>query len=129
MNQPEAVPAREARKEGPLDLAAVLDDLVAEGYVRPEQAAALKVRVPGRDEPRHPLARIAACEWENAREPGRRLTLEAMVQWLAAKAALPYLRIDPLSIEVARVTAVDMTLEVKVCCKPMACPISCTTVR
>jgi general secretion pathway protein E len=103
---PEAGPAREARKEGPLELAAVLDELVAEGYVRAEQAGMLKVRARGPNEHAHPLARIAASEWENAREPGRRLVLETLMQWLAAKAGLPYLRIDPLSIEVARVTSV-----------------------
>jgi general secretion pathway protein E len=89
-----------------LSLDELLRDLVADGMIQLEQARNLKVLSANWREQRHPLQRIAECEWDNARQPGRRLTLEALVQWLAARTNLPYLRIDPLSIDVARVTTV-----------------------
>ncbi|MBL6749181.1 MAG: type II/IV secretion system protein [Nevskia sp.] len=95
--------ARPPPRSVPLDLVQLLNDLAADGLIDPKQAAALKAAPPER---KHPLQRIAECEWDNRLQPGRKLTLEALVHWLAGKTGLPYLRIDPLSIEVARVTSV-----------------------
>jgi len=106
MNQ--AVPPlkTEKNRDHALDLSELLDDLLADQMIQPEQALALRTRLHESREPRHPLQRIADCEWDNLRQPGRRLTLEALVQWLAQRTGLPYLRIDPLSVEVGRVTTV-----------------------
>src|SRR5579883_3103102 len=107
MNQAAKPPSREtvAKKapDKPLDLGQLLDELVADGLVRADLARGLRQRPPER---KHPLVRIAECEWDNPQQPGKRLTLETLVQWLAARSGLPYLRIDPLSIDVARVTTV-----------------------
>ena len=89
-----------------IDLGEVLDYLVADGMILPEQARALRARAGEWREHRHPLQRVAECELDNARQPGKRLTLEALVQYLAGRTGLPYLRIDPLSIEVGKVTTV-----------------------
>jgi len=51
----------------------------------------------------HPLILIANAKLPDPREPGRYLTLEALTEWLAHKAGLPYLRIDPTKIDIARV--------------------------
>ena len=104
MNQ--AVPQSETVRDHALDLKEVLRDLVADGLIQAEQARVLLAQAAGWREQRHPLRRVADCEWDNARQPGRRLTLETLVQWLAGRTGLPYLRIDPLSIDVARVTTV-----------------------
>ncbi|MFI4979555.1 MAG: GspE/PulE family protein, partial [Nevskiales bacterium] len=106
MNQ--AVPQTQNDKirDHAIDLAEVLDYLVGDGMILPEQARALRARAGEWREHRHPLRRVAECELDNAKQPGKRLTLEALVQYLAGKTGLPYLRIDPLSIEVSKVTTV-----------------------
>ncbi|ROH87910.1 type II/IV secretion system protein [Stagnimonas aquatica] len=86
-----------------LSLRYVLDALLADGWLTPAQVAKLLVRVP-ENTPLPPLAVIADAEFSHASEPQRKLTLEALGHWLAARSGLPYLRIDPLSIEVAKVT-------------------------
>jgi len=92
--------------EGPLDLGRLLDELVADGLLSAELARPLRQHADDPADRRHALVRIAEKNWDNARLPGRSLTMEVLVQWLAQKTGLPYLRIDPLSIEVSRVTTV-----------------------
>jgi general secretion pathway protein E len=53
----------------------------------------------------HPLALIANQKAVNPRD-GKPLSLEVLTQWLADKAKLPYLKIDPMKIDVAAVTKV-----------------------
>jgi general secretion pathway protein E len=90
----------------PLTLDAVLAMLVADGWVPAGAAVAMRDRPTGRGEHPHPLVRIAACDWDHPQQPGRKLGIEALTLWLAARSGLPYLRIDPLAIEVARITTV-----------------------
>ncbi|HTV97259.1 MAG TPA: GspE/PulE family protein [Steroidobacteraceae bacterium] len=54
----------------------------------------------------HPLVVAAAQDWPDRRSPGRKLSLEALTQWLAHRARLPYVRIDPLKLDVATMTEV-----------------------
>lgn len=54
----------------------------------------------------HPLVVIANVKLENQRDPGRPLSLEGLMEWLAGKADLPYLKIDPMKVNVAQVTQV-----------------------
>ncbi|MDB5969544.1 MAG: type secretory pathway, ATPase PulE [Hydrocarboniphaga sp.] len=98
--EPAAAPA--GRRDQRLGLADTLDALVADGLATRERSAELLARSGG--ERRHPLVVIAECDWENASQPGQKLSLDALVHWLAAHAGLPYHRIDPLSLDVARVT-------------------------
>ena len=97
MNAPVTPPPR-------LSLRFVLDALKADGLLTQDQIAALQMRV-REDTTLHPLVAVAEMDFPHAREPNRKLTLEALTTWLAAKAGLSYLRIDPLSIEVGKVTA------------------------
>ena len=97
MNAPVSPPPR-------LSLRYVLDALKADGLLTQDQIAALQMRV-REDTTLHPLVAVAEMDFLHAREPNRKLTLEALTTWLAAKAGLPYLRIDPLNIEVSKVTA------------------------
>ncbi|AXQ28808.1 type II/IV secretion system protein [Solimonas sp. K1W22B-7] len=95
-------PAPERR----LDLQDLLEALVADGLVRREATRELIIRLSSHPDPRHPLAVIAAADWDNPEIPGRKLNIETLTQWLAKRVGLPYLRIDPLSIEVSKVTSV-----------------------
>jgi general secretion pathway protein E len=106
MNQAIPQPKAGRPRDHALELNEVLEGLLADALILPEQARQLRASALESREKLHPLQRVALCEWSNAQQPNKRLTLEALVQWLAAKTGLPYLRIDPLSIEVGRVTTV-----------------------
>ncbi len=52
----------------------------------------------------HPLEYIASHNWMTKCGQGRKLDLETLTVWLAESAGQPYLRIDPLKIDVAAIT-------------------------
>ncbi|MBD8236461.1 ATPase, T2SS/T4P/T4SS family [Pseudomonas fluorescens] len=74
-----------------LELHALLPDLVANGLITPDTAQRLSA-MPASDT-QHPLECIAA----------HGPSLETLTQWLARHVGQPYLRIDPLKIDVATV--------------------------
>jgi general secretion pathway protein E len=53
----------------------------------------------------HPLVRLASANLTHAKT-GRPLDTEALTEWLAGHVGLPYLRIDPLKVDVGRVADV-----------------------
>lgn len=88
-----------------LDLGDLLRELVAQGRVGQEQAEqCLAIRRSAVRNQQHPLEFLAAQQVEDLKRPGRKLDLETLTQWLAEYAGQPYLRIDPLKIDVAAVT-------------------------
>ncbi|HEX4872584.1 MAG TPA: GspE/PulE family protein [Nevskiaceae bacterium] len=99
MTSPAPLPAGDRLLTGP-DL---LERLVAAGWLAAAEARVALTRLNPRDA-RHPLLQIADLGLPDAREPARKLQAETLSQWLAQLAELPYVRIDPLSIDVARVT-------------------------
>jgi general secretion pathway protein E len=52
----------------------------------------------------HPLGLVAAQHWKSAKAPHPAMTLEWLVEWLAAKLGVPFMHIDPLKIDLAAVT-------------------------
>jgi general secretion pathway protein E len=52
------------------------------------------------------LVVVSAQDWPDRRIEGRKLSLEVLTQWLAHRARLPYVRIDPLKLDVATMTEV-----------------------
>ncbi|NEX61211.1 GspE/PulE family protein [Noviherbaspirillum galbum] len=54
----------------------------------------------------HPLTAVAQCKLQTAASPHKMLTLDWLTEWLAAKAGLPFFRIDPLKIDFSRVADV-----------------------
>ena len=107
LNSPRASsPPGSAAQNLPLALETLLSNLVADGLATAAAAQAMLSRPAVRGEHPHPLVRIAACDWDHPQLPGRKLGIEALTQWLAGQAGLPYLRIDPLAIEVARIATV-----------------------
>ena len=81
----------------------VLKLMVAHGLV--PQAEADRVAQSRTHQYEHPLELIAAQKWRSAKPPGRLLTLETLVEWLAGKLKVPYFHIDPLKIDLSAVTA------------------------
>lgn len=90
-----------------LDIQEVLDWLEADGLVTAENARMLRMlAVAAEYKNRNALLVIAERQWVNQQEPHRLLDLEFLTLWLAQRVELPYLRIDPLNIDVTRVTEV-----------------------
>ena len=88
-----------------LDLSDLLRELVAQGRVDQDNAEqCLAIRRSAVNNQQHPLEFLAAQQAEDRKRPGRTLDLETLTQWLAEFAGQPYLRIDPLKIDVATVT-------------------------
>jgi len=95
-------------RRGRLELDELLAALVVDGYLGAEDAKQVRLGSrSGRSAVElHPLVLIANAKLPNQRDPGRPLSLEALVEWLAGHAGLPYLKIDPMKVNVAAVTQV-----------------------
>ncbi len=92
-------------QDRPLDLADLLRELVVQGRVAQDSAEqCLTVRRSAVANQQHPLEFLAAQQLDDLQRPGRKLDLETLTVWLAERAGQPYLRIDPLKIDVAAVT-------------------------
>jgi general secretion pathway protein E len=91
-----------------LALDEMLATLVVDGYLLAEDAKQVRMGTrSGRATVElHPLVLVANAKLPNQRDPGRPLSLEALTEWLAGHAQLPYLKIDPMKINVAAVTQV-----------------------
>ena len=90
-----------------LTLEFLVTDLVADNLVPKDTADKLiALRRNMRSTDLHPLIILADQKWKDPRNPKKLLTLEVLTEWLAAKAGLPYLHIDPFKIDFAAVTKV-----------------------
>ena len=93
--------------ESKLDLVYILDLLEKDGLIKQQQRVQLsniqsdktKIAI-------HPLITIAEQGWQSATKPSYPLSLETLTKWLAEKVNQPYLRIDPLKVDVQKITAV-----------------------
>ena len=94
------------RHDCDLCLRELVVDLLADGLIVPDRAQALCDSLDYKEPLQtHPLQRLADYRLPDPRQPGQLLTLEALTQWLAQRAGQPYLRIDPLCIDVPTVVA------------------------
>ena len=95
-------------RRGRLSLEDLLAALVVDGHISADDAKQLRMgHLAGRSTVElNPLVIIANAKFTNLRDPGRPLSLEGLTEWLAAHAGLPYLKIDPMKINVAAVTQV-----------------------
>ncbi len=88
-----------------LDLGDLLRELVAQGRVDQDAAEqCLAIRRSSLNHQQHPLEFLAAQQVDDLSRPGKKLDLESLTVWLAQFAGQPYLRIDPLKIDVAAIT-------------------------
>ena len=88
-----------------LDLNDLLRELVAQKFISQDAAEqALSKRRHVHNDQLHPLEFIASQQLDDLSQPGKTLGLESLTCWLAQQAGQPYLRIDPLRIDVAAVT-------------------------
>jgi general secretion pathway protein E len=88
-----------------LDLNDLLRELIAQGKVAQDSAEqCLTIRRSAVNNQQHPLEFLAAQHLDDLSRPGKTLDLEYLTTWLAEFAGQPYLRIDPLKIDVAAIT-------------------------
>jgi len=88
---------------GPLEWRSLLQWLRDDALVSAEEADATRRRFSGANSAQHPLVRLGAVNLTHT-ATGKALDVEALTEWLALRCGLPYLRIDPLRVDVGRVT-------------------------
>ena len=91
---------------GKLDWRKLLDWLREDGLIEREDADRTIKRFGSAQSAQHPLVRLGAAGLVRKGQGGKTLDLEALTEWLAARCGLPYLRIDPLKVDVGRVADV-----------------------
>jgi len=87
---------------GPLHWQQVVEWLSEDGVISQEEARRTIARCSQAESAQHPLVRLAAVSMTRAAD-GKPLDVEALTQYLATRAQLDYLRIDPLKVDVAKV--------------------------
>ena len=94
-------------KDRKLDLHEVLGWLEQEGIVSKDNAHMLRTVAVGKEyTEKHPMLVIAGRQWTDERDGHTPISLEFLTEWVADKVNLPYYRIDPLKIEVGKVTGI-----------------------
>lgn len=89
-----------------LNFTYVLNQLHNDGIISDQQYAQIRKLVPKPDVSVHPLILIGELGLRSNTKPDYPLTLEKLTGWLADKTGSPYLRIDPLKIDVTSVTKI-----------------------
>jgi general secretion pathway protein E len=94
-----------ARPAGRLEWRPLLQWLRDDGLISAEDAEQTTRRFAGGQSAQHPLVRIASVNLmrKGTTQP---LEVEALTEWLAGRCGLPYLRIDPLRVDVGRVAEI-----------------------
>ncbi|MEC5213688.1 general secretion pathway protein E [Polaromonas sp. CG_9.5] len=87
---------------GPLDWRTLIEWLREDGLISPADAERTIARCSQVQSAQHPLVRLANFGMPRVSD-GKPLDLETMSQWLAERAGLQYLRIDPLKVDVGKV--------------------------
>ena len=90
---------------GRLDWRWLLKWLREDQFITSEDAEVTKKRFTGADSAQHPLVRLGSAGLIR-RSTGRPLDTESLTEWLAGRCNLPYVRIDPLKVDVGRVADV-----------------------
>jgi general secretion pathway protein E len=89
-----------------LDVIEILNWLEQDGMVDADNAHMLHtLSVGGAFKDKDPLEVVASRNWTDLKK-STPLTLEVLTEWLAGRVELPYFKIDPLKIEVAKITDV-----------------------
>lgn len=104
MSPKTAPSAHPAPPKGRLDWRLLLQWLRDDGVITAEDAERVRKRFTA-DSSLHPLLRLGGAALVHAKS-GKPLDVESLTEWLARHAGIPYLRIDPLKVDVGRVADV-----------------------
>jgi general secretion pathway protein E len=91
---------------GKLDWRRLLDWLSDDDLIECADAERTIKRFGAAHSAQHPLVRLGAAGLVRKGSAGKALDTDALTEWLAARCGLPYLRIDPLKVDVGRVADV-----------------------
>ena len=94
--------AAAAQHTGPVDWRRLVQWLQADGVISDEEAQRTTARCAQAESAQHPLVRLASVSMRRASD-NKPLDIEMLAQWLAGRAGLGYLRIDPLKVDVGKV--------------------------
>jgi general secretion pathway protein E len=95
-------PVAKTLPNGPVDWRRLVEWLQADGVISDEEALRTVARCSQAESAQHPLVRLASVSMRRAAD-GKPLDVESLTQWLAGRAGLDYLRIDPLKVDVGKV--------------------------
>jgi general secretion pathway protein E len=87
---------------GIVDWKRMVDWLSADGVISADEARRTIARCSQAESAQHPLVRLASVAMTRQSD-GKPLDIETLTQYLAHKAGLDYLRIDPLKVDVGKV--------------------------
>jgi general secretion pathway protein E len=91
-----------AKHAGPLDWRQLVQWLQRDGVISEEEASRTIARCSMAESAQHPLVRLASVSMRRALD-NKPLDIELLTQWLAKRAGMDYLRIDPLKVDVGKV--------------------------
>ena len=95
-------PANKPPHVGPLDWRLLVEWLSEDGVISAAEAARTIARCSQVQSAQPPLVRLASVSMTRVQD-GKPLDIDTMAQWLAGRANLSYLRIDPLKVDVGKV--------------------------
>jgi general secretion pathway protein E len=87
---------------GPLDWRQLVEWLSDDGVISSAEAQRTIARCSQVQSAQHPLIRLASVSMTRLAD-GKPLDIETIAEWLAGRAGLAYLRIDPLKVDVGKV--------------------------
>lgn len=87
---------------GPLDWRSLVRWLLADEVITASEAQRIHTRCAQAESVQHPLVRLASVSIHRASDD-KPLDIEALIQWLAGRTGLVYLRIDPIKVDVGKV--------------------------
>lgn len=88
-----------------LSVSDLLPALIEDGLLSPIEGQRIAEQSSQLAASLHPLVSLAQRALSSSKS-GKPLTLEALTEWLAQRSGLPYLRIDPLKVDFARIAEV-----------------------
>ncbi len=95
----------ESHPVGRLDTRTLLKWLRDDELITTDDANQTARRFAGAQSAQHPLVRLGSAGLLRHKD-GKILDTDALTEWLAARAGIPYLRIDPLKVDVGRVAEI-----------------------
>ncbi len=100
--QPKLKSLSKSEHIGPVDWRRLVEWLLADGVIADDEAQRTIARCSQAESAQHPLLRLASVSIRRAVDH-KPLDVESLTQWLAGRAGLDYLRIDPLKVDVGKV--------------------------
>ena len=92
---------------GPLDWRRLVEWMQLDHLISAQEAQRITTRCAQAESVQHPLLRLASVSVRRASDD-KALDIELLTHWLAQRAGLDYLRIDPLKVDVGKVA--DLSL-------------------